>query len=199
MSNAPASFTAVRLLIAIAVLLGFIVTVRDALQAYLQARMDGEGRTQTWIELPKELWPDDRFHDGFKRQLPKYRRPVVHQRLALYGHPESGPLWDNVLFAALLATGWAKVVDWRGVWRNVDYSLLLVYIDDILMMCKKELVQKHWKSIEDAIAFKDAPEAIGQFVGTRYTLDEYDPKAPMAVMSENFASDAIAMGLLSDP
>ena len=95
-SNAPASFTGVRTLLAIAVLLGFDVTVRDALQAYLQARIDGEDRTQTWIELPKEWLPDEWFYDGAKRQRPKYKRSVVLRRLALYGHAESGPLWDGV-------------------------------------------------------------------------------------------------------
>lgn len=179
LGNAPVSFTSVRLMIAIAVLLGFVVTVRDALQAYLQARIDGDGRPQTWIEFPKEWWPDDWFYDGAKRQRPKYRRPVVHQRLALYGHPASGPLWDNVLFFALEKTGWAKVADWPGVRRNIDYSLLLVDIDDILMMCKEELVAKHWKAIEEAIEFKYDPGPIGQFIGARYILDEYDPTSPL--------------------
>lgn len=206
MSNAPASVTAVGLLLAIAVLLGFVVTVRDALQAYLQARMDGEGRTQIWIVLSKDWWLDEWFFDGAKRQRPKYRRPVVHRRLALYGHLESGPLWDKTLLVALIAIGWAKVSEWPGVWRNIAYSCLLVYIDDILVICKKELVQKQWKAIEKAIEFKDDPEPIGQFIGARCTLSEHDPKDHMAVrglsismcghikrMSEHFATEAVAM------
>ena len=84
-SNAPASFTAIRCAVAAAVLTRKIVTVRDALQAFLQARINTPGRVPTWIELPQAWWPDEWFFDGKARKRPKYRRPLVLLTLALYG------------------------------------------------------------------------------------------------------------------
>ena len=202
-SNALASSTAVRTLLAIAVLLGFEVTVRDALQAYLQARMDGNDRTQTWIELPKEWWPDEWFYDGAKRQQPKFKRPAVLQRSALYGHPESGPVWDNVLSTALVAANWTKVPEWPWIWRHAGWSLLFAYVDELFLACKRGMAAIHWKALDKAIEFKDAPEPIGQFIGAQYKLDEYDIKnrnatrglsidmcGYMRKMTEKFAADA---------
>ena len=96
-SNAPASFTSIRCALATSILKKFDVEVRDALQAYLQARIDSAGRTETWCEIPREWWPDEWFVDGAKRQVPRFNRPVCKLVLALYGHPESGALWENKL------------------------------------------------------------------------------------------------------
>lgn len=51
-SNTPASVVASRCALATAALTGKEATIRDAEQAYQQARVDGEGRVSTWIELP---------------------------------------------------------------------------------------------------------------------------------------------------
>ena len=52
-ANAPASFVAARCGIATAALKRLSITFRDALQAYLQSSISGEGRTPTWAELPR--------------------------------------------------------------------------------------------------------------------------------------------------
>ena len=51
-SNALTSFTAIRSALAATALRGLDVTIRDALQAYLQA-INGPGRVETWVELPQ--------------------------------------------------------------------------------------------------------------------------------------------------
>jgi hypothetical protein len=91
-ANALASFVAARCTLAAAALKGLSVTLRDALHAFLQSRIDGKGRVQTYAELPRSWWPDSWFKDGAKRQIPRFKRPVVRMILCLYGHPESGPL-----------------------------------------------------------------------------------------------------------
>ena len=53
-SNCPATFLGARCALGAKALLGHTPTLRDAEQAYLQARIDQEGRTQTWIELPEQ-------------------------------------------------------------------------------------------------------------------------------------------------
>ena len=96
-ANAPASFVASRCTLATAALRRLRVTFRDALQAFLQSRIDGKDRVQTYAELPKSWWPDTWFADGSKRSQPLFRRPAVRMLLCLYGHPESGSIWEKDL------------------------------------------------------------------------------------------------------
>ena len=65
----------------------------DAKKSYIQSFIDVPGRPRTWICLPKFLWPKSWFNaDG----SPKYKDPVCVLKRALYGHPESGPIWDKM-------------------------------------------------------------------------------------------------------
>ena len=57
-SNAPASSAAARGGMAVCALRGFRGTLRDAESAYLQALLDTPTRTPTFVELPREWWPD---------------------------------------------------------------------------------------------------------------------------------------------
>ena len=82
-SSAPASFTAIRCALAASVLKKLVVSVRDALQAYLQARINTPERIPTWVELPVEWWPAEWYYDGEARQKPKYTRPMVLLILAI--------------------------------------------------------------------------------------------------------------------
>ena len=74
-SSSPVSFVSVRCTLAIAILKCLGITICDALQAYLQARIDGPDRVPTWVELPKDWWPDHWFHKG-DRKKPLFVRPV---------------------------------------------------------------------------------------------------------------------------
>ena len=93
-SNAPASFAAARAGIGVAALKGFNAFLRDAETAYLQAVIDTPNRIPTFVELPREWWPDSWFKDGAGREIPKYDRPHCRLLKALYGHPEAGALWE---------------------------------------------------------------------------------------------------------
>ena len=74
-SNAPASFVATMAAIAVAELRCLNASLRDAETAFLQAVIDIPTRTPTFVELPREWWPDSWFQDGAFRQIPKYDRP----------------------------------------------------------------------------------------------------------------------------
>ena len=93
-ANAPASFAAARTALAVGALKGMDATLRDAEAAYLQALIDATHRVPTFVELPREWWPDSWFHDGSARQHPKYVRPHCRLLRALYGHPGAGALWE---------------------------------------------------------------------------------------------------------
>ena len=69
-----------------------LIQQADAEQAYIQADLQG---ATTWVMLPEELWPEDWWVvsvDG--PRTPKYDKPVVILKKALYGHPDAGTYWE---------------------------------------------------------------------------------------------------------
>ena len=53
---------------------------------------------------------------------------------ALYGHPESGALWDAHLGAILIDLGWTKMVVHPGLWLHKKTgAVMAVYVDDLLL------------------------------------------------------------------
>ena len=176
-SSSPVSFAAVRAVLAVACLLGLDVTVCDALQAYLQARIDQEGRVPTFVELPVEMWPDEWFQGG-DRAKPLFRRPVCPLCRALYGHPEAGALWEALFTSILGNLGWKPVASWPGVFSHGDGSIICVYVDDILLAAHRSRSDVHWASLFAAVEFKDDPAPVSKFLGAHYQLDCFDPACP---------------------
>ena len=57
-----------------------------------------------------------------------------------------------------------------------DLSILIVYVDD-LMLCSSQATQaKHWSSLDEAVEFKEGPAPIDRFIGAHYNFDAFDPK-----------------------
>ena len=74
LSQTPAAMGSVRAALGIAALQGHIPQVRNATQAYIQARFDGPDRPRTWVRLPRHWWPSAWFDASGK---PLYEDPVV--------------------------------------------------------------------------------------------------------------------------
>ena len=74
------------------------MSTRDAKKAYIQSFIDAPGRPRTWIRLPKFLWPKSWFNADSN---PKYEDPVCVLKRALYGHPESRPIWAKKMHAVM--------------------------------------------------------------------------------------------------
>ena len=178
-ANAPASFTAARCALAAAALTGKVASFRDALQAFLQARIDTADRVQTWVELPKEWWPSEWFVDEARTQ-PRYRRPVVKLCLALYGHPEAGPLWDAKLGAVLEYWGWSRIHEWSGVFVHADGSIIIAYVDDLLMCALPKEMLAHWAELEKYVEFKEVAQPLARYLGANYEFTEFDQSKPNA-------------------
>ena len=82
----------------------------DAEQAYAQADLEG---AQTWVALPIEAWPGawlDCRHGSERR--PKYQRPAVLLKKALYGHPDSGTYWEKHCKRAVGKAGFQPINNW---------------------------------------------------------------------------------------
>ena len=130
LSQTPAAMGSVRAALGIAALQGHIPKVRDATQAYIQARTDGPDRPRTWARLPRQWWPAAWFDDSGK---PLYEDPVVPLVRALYGHPESGALWDAHLGAISIDLGWTRMEVHPGLWLHKKTgAVMAVYVDDLV-------------------------------------------------------------------
>ena len=104
-SSAPAAMASVRATLAVGALRGWRPMMRDAAQAYIQASIVGPGRPATWVRLPRSMWPPEWLTKDGK---PIYSDPVVPLLKALYGHPESGALWEKHLASILTELKWKK-------------------------------------------------------------------------------------------
>ena len=68
----------------------------------------------------------------------KFRDPVCRLRRALYGHPESGVLWEKTLDEVVRKLGFKRVEAWPGTYHCAEHlALLIVYVDDLLLICPK--------------------------------------------------------------
>ena len=91
----------------------------DAIQAYVQADMRGN----VWVCLPPEARP---------KWWPKYERPVVKLKKALYGHPDSGTFWEDHCTEKVRSVGFQPLPDeWKSCfWHPQWKAFFVVYVDD---------------------------------------------------------------------
>ena len=122
LGSSPASMEAAKILDAFGSQPGYRKAQADAKQAYIQALFKG---VPTWLRLPKNRWPSH-----WSKQ---YIDPIVPLVLALYGHPDSGGLWEKHLEDALSKQGFVRVLPeiWTSIFHHPELDLLLVvYVDD---------------------------------------------------------------------
>ena len=135
---------------------GYITEQNDGVQAYTQALMKG---IETWVEIPPDRWP--------KEWKGKYIRPVCKLRIALYGHPDSGGLWELHCESMLIAVGFIMPdpEGWPSVFFHPELKLLLVvYVDDFKMSGPKENMPKGWDLIASKIDM-DKPGEVNRYLG----------------------------------
>jgi hypothetical protein len=184
-AQAPAAMQTVRGALGIAALRGFEPKVRDATQAFIQSRIDGPDRPETWVRLPKQWWPASwhgKFHD-----------PVVKLRLALYGHPESGALWDKHLAKVLCGLGWQRVESHPGFWiHGVTGAIMTVYVDDLMMAAPADKEAELWRQIEEKVEFGDPPAPIAKFLGGHHVLKRTGVTTDFTCGMSEFLLDAAA-------
>ena len=126
LGNLPASFEASRWVDFYGCLPGHAVKLADAIQAYIQAKLKGP---LCWVELPTDAWPPE-------IQYWKFRCPVVRLDKELYGHPDSGTMWEQHCDQKVQEIGF-KSMERNGhqciFMMNYDeFTLLLaIYVDDL--------------------------------------------------------------------
>ena len=158
LGSSPASMEAGKILDVFGSQPGYSKQQADARQAYTQALFKG---VETWVRLPRDRWPK-----GWE----KFNDPVCPLRLALYGHPDSGGIWEQHCTQMLESVGWVAVLP--GVWLSVFYHpkldcLLVVYVDDFKMAGPTDNMKEAWKTIESVLDM-DPAVPVGRYFGCNH-------------------------------
>ena len=100
----------------------------------------------------------------------QYIDPIVPLVLALYGHPDSGGLWEKHLEDALGKQGFVRVLPeiWTLIFHHPELDLLLVvYVDDFKLAGPAGSLDKGWDLIGKVVEI-DAPEPFGRYFGCHH-------------------------------
>ena len=128
----------------------------DAVRAYIQADLKGP---RFFVELPPEAWPS-------WVNLQNYRRPVVRLRKALYGHPDSGTMWEQHCDKAVKEVGFVAVgPEWPSTYYHKEMELLLVvYVDDLKMAGPESKMKLGWQKLRSKLDLEPETE-LGLYLG----------------------------------
>ena len=167
LGSSPASMEAAKIIDVYGSPPNFSKQQADARQAYTQALFQG---VETWVRLPRIRWPKE--WEGFED-------PVCPLMLALYGHPDSGGIWENHCASRLEGNGWVQVLPeiWQSIFYHPELELLLViYVDDFKMAGPQGNLKKGWANISSVIDM-DPPEAFGRYFGCHHS-EQVQAKLP---------------------
>ena len=91
---------------------------------------------------------------------------------ALYGHPDSGGIWEQHCDQHLRDIGFVEVQSWRSVYFHAELRVLLVvYVDDFKMAGSPESLAEAWRRIRMKIRVEE-PTPFGLFLGCRHEISE---------------------------
>ena len=158
LGSSPASMEAAKVIDVFGSQPGYSKQQADAKQAYTQALFKG---VETWVRLPRNRWP---------KEWQGFQDPVVPLLLALYGHPDSGGIWEKHCEDQLKTVGWTPVLPeiWQSIFYHAELDLLLViYVDDFKMAGPAKNLDKGWKTVESVIDM-DPPEPFGRYFGCNH-------------------------------
>ena len=156
LGNSPASFEASRWADFYGCLPGHAVKLADAIQAYIQAKLKGP---LCWVELPTDAWPPE-------IQYWKFRRPVVRLDKALYGHPDSGTMWEQHCDKKVQEIGFRPIgEEWPSMYFHDELKLLLViYVDDLKLAGPSENLAKGWEMLRTVLRIEPETD-LGLYLG----------------------------------
>ena len=156
LGNSPATFEASRWADFYGCLSGHGVKLADAIQAYIQAVLTGP---PCWVELPEDAWPDD-------IDFRKFRRPVVRLVKALYGHPDSGTMWEQHCDRKVRELDFVPVgEEWPSMYFHKKLQLLLViYVDDLKLAGPEENLTKGWEMLRSKLNIEPETD-LGLYLG----------------------------------
>ena len=133
---------------------GHGVEIADAEQASIQASLTG---TPCWICFPPE---------ARTASTGGFQRPVVKFLRALYGHSDSGIMWEQHCETHVEGVGFAPVgEEWPSCYFHHKLRLFLViYVDDFRMAGPKGKLSSGWPLFQKGLVI-ETPVPIGVYLG----------------------------------
>ena len=139
------------------------ISCADCIQAYLQCLLEGN----TLVILPFELWLEE-----WKKIYDPSVRLEVKLIKSLYGHPQSGKLWQAHLERQLIDMKGIPLETYPSNFvfkrrKNDEHTLILsIYVDDLTLAGgTKEIQQEFWKELQQRA--KVEPEEFISETGTK--------------------------------
>ena len=176
MGNSPATIESAGLCDFYGCLNGHMVSVADAVQAYIQAELGG---ADCWIALPREAWPQwisgksstlspevVATHNNIVKKWNSMKYPVTPLDKALYGHPDSVTMWEVQCDLDVKSVGFAPVgAEWPSVYFHHELKLLLIiYVDDFKMAGPESNLEAGWALLRTKLNI--GPEGpLGMYLG----------------------------------
>ena len=100
-----------------------------------------------------------------------YWNLVCPLQKALYGHPESGAIWEKHLSSILEELGWERVAARPGTWVHKETkALLAVYADELLAIAPPSHEKELWKALEERVNFDEELSELAKFLGAHHHL-----------------------------
>ena len=95
-----------------------------------------------------------------------FRRPVVKLFRALYGHPDSGTMWEQHCDTHVKSVGFAPVgEEWPSCYFHHKLRVFLViYVDDFKMAGPKSNLSSGWSLLQKGLVI-ETPVPIGVYLG----------------------------------
>ena len=167
-ASSPATLESSKVVIMHGLLQGNVIEQADAMQAYVQAKLEGE---ETWIAIPEEFWEQEWVKSG---KYSKENPPCCKLEYALYGHPKSGKFWEDHAEKRIMDAGFKPIN--REAWRSMYYHeklgcMLMVYVDDFLMSGPPKAMLEAWKGLRKDITMED-PAVINKCLGCNHIITE---------------------------
>ena len=91
--------------------------------------------------------------------------------MALYGHPDSGGIWEQHFDSKVKQFGFDRASEvWNGCYWNPKLKcFLVVYVDDLKIAGPKANVDKAWKLIRTEFKM-DLPGMVGRYLGCDHRI-----------------------------
>ncbi|KAA8498070.1 Copia protein [Porphyridium purpureum] len=153
----PAGLSAIRMLIALAAILGLKIVSFDVTSAYLHADLSGP---PTFAMLPRHVPGGG---DGL----------VVRLRRALYGLPRSGSDFSQDARRRLQKFGWDLIHGEKNVYvkkmaGSASVALLALYVDDGLLACVEKDRGEIFRELRSEFLIEKEPEVLSEGAPLRF-------------------------------
>lgn len=140
---------------------GHTASCSDAIQAFLQSKLDDNDFT--FVIIPVELWLE-----AWRSKFDPTTKLAVRLKKSLYGHPKAGLWWQQHLDRRLKNLGAQEMpmfpsnylIPWK-VGSETATLLLNVYVDDLTLCGDERCHSEFWSTLRQAVKLEPEQYILG--------------------------------------